>query len=774
MTSLSPQLRHVVHQTVALLGEVLREKTGLKTYARIENLRKTMASLRGRKDQSKIQILNQELKNLSRLDNDERKTIARAFTLMLECMNACENAYRSHKIGLRRLPKSAAKPDRIIYVLTAHPTEARSPENIALFREILKCVQPVFSRDNSEFTSSEKEAIRHGLDLAWLTSVERRRKPRVHDEAEHIYSLLLNQETVSSLIEASREIAPVYIRSWVGGDKDGHSGVDEKTFTDSLGLSRRHLIDISKSALQEVKATLKRTHEWKSLHPRLKRVEVALMALRTLKAGDGRRVRSFRSAFTLLRSSYEELIGTSHPKLTELKRLLHIFPALVVPLEFRESSDVLMKNEPSSAISRMMAALGQVSEGGEPLWYVRGFIISMASELKHMKAAARIVTQVFGEIKIPVIPLFEQSAALQSSTQIVREMLADSEFRKAISQHWHSRVEIMVGYSDSSKESGVLFSRLKINENMRALDRLFQRHRTLTPIFFQGSGGSVDRGGGTILEQTAWWPSGALRNYKVTVQGEMVERSLATPEIIRGQLERIALSASRWPTLARKPLAKPDQALEKFAASVATHYRETLRDPDFLKLIEFVTPYRFLDRLKFGSRPSKRSTKVSLEGLRAIPWILCWTQTRTLFPTWWGVGRAWEKASSAEKRKLKTIAKRDPLFQTYVRALGFTLAKVELSVFAIYLQESALPQNLKSQWFKEFRHEYALALKFARAVLDSKDLIAWRPWLKESIDLRSPMIHPLNLLQILAIQDREIALLRLTAVGISSGMMATG
>src|SRR5690606_29128167 len=120
---------------------------------------------------------------------------------------------------------------------------------------------------------------------------------------------------------------------------------------------------------------------------------------------------------------------------------------------------------------------------------------------------------------------------------------------------WDGYLEIMVGYSDSSKENGVLASRRMIAEAMHGLDRLCKA-RGVTPLFFQGSGGSVDRGGGSIPEQTAWWPSGALRNYKVTLQGEMVERSLATPQITRRQLERIATSAGGWKKAAQRRLVE--------------------------------------------------------------------------------------------------------------------------------------------------------------------------------------------------------------------------
>jgi phosphoenolpyruvate carboxylase len=114
------------------------------------------------------------------------------------------------------------------------------------------------------------------------------------------------------------------------------------------------------------------------------------------------------------------------------------------------------------------------------------------------------------------------------------------------------------------------------------------------------------------------------------------------------------------------------------------------------------------------------------------------------------------------------------VFKTYVRALGYTLAKVRLSVWRIYLDESGLEADHKEEVFQKFCQEFDLATAFAKDLLGTQSLVSWRPWLEESIHLRSPMIHPLNLLQILAMKEKDESLLTVTVTGISSGMMTTG
>lgn len=771
--NLSPRLRELVRLSVAILGDVLKRELGARAFQRIENLRSEMAELRGQPAALVRRSLTRHLRAISGLTPRQRLDLARAFALMLELMNACENAYRSQAIRKRMRFDTGTGPDSILYVLTAHPTEARSPENIWIFHQILQQLTLILDKSRLAFSQAERLSLAHDLEIAWRLPMVRGRKPKVRNEAEHIYSILLNNETLVSLLECGRNLAPVYVRSWVGGDKDGHPGVDEKTFRESLNLSRQGLLKFLEWRMKDVLLTLRnlRAHGMES---RLQTLLKSARGLRKLGPGDGRRVSRFRQDSRLFMRDYERQYGSLHASLIDLKSLLHVFPALVVPLEFRESSDVLLSSPTGRglAIYRMLKSLHQISKGGHPRWYVRGFIVSMTENLSHLQVAADLVRRAMGSVKLPVIPLFEQFAALQNSSKIVTGMLHDPRLSRAIKNHWDQKLEIMLGYSDSSKESGVLRSRLEIAKAMHKLDTLCRRHGVL-PVFFQGSGGSTARGGGSIPEQTAWWSPSALRNYKVTIQGEMVERSLANPEITRGQLERIFQSASNWKEPQHRSL-KQVPAIDAFAARVAKTYQTSIHDPDFLRIVEHATPYPFLNLIKFGSRPNKRSQKLSVSGLRAIPWNLCWTQNRTLLPTWWGVGQAWKQATPQERRILLREAKTHPLFSSFVRIVGLTLAKLEVGVFKLYLDHSGLPKEMTERFMRQLELERKWAVQFASQALGSRKLVPAQPWLAESIHLRSPMIHPLNLLQIVAMKKREADLLRLSVAGISSGMMATG
>ena len=765
---LAPELRRLVKRSVTHLGEVIREEAGEKAFARIEALRLQMTRVRGSSYDSAYEILRRELEGLSRLKTRDRLTIALSFTLMLELMNACENAYRTWRLRSNPKLKLARRPRAIIYVLTAHPTESRSPQTIAIYHEIQRALVQWLDEPHS---TEVETRVRHLLAIAWRLSPSRQRKPTVRDEAEGIYSMVLRNETLAAFIAANRELAPVYLRTWVGGDKDGHPGVNETTLLQSLQAARTHLLKWFEYGLGRVHGLSERIGD-PGLAREIQSLKLKLKTLRLVRPGDGGRITALR----------EQLKGLSdvHPAIGDLRMLMRVFPGLVVPLELRESSDLLMlaaQGKPM-AISKMVRRVHLISRGGDPKWYARGLIISMASQMDHIRAACRVIKREMGEIRLPVIPLFEQNEALSHAPRIASDMIADKALRSAMVKHWGDNLEVMVGYSDSAKETGVLKSRLSIARSIHELDQLYrklQKETPFRPVFFHGSGGSTDRGGGSIDEQTAWWPESALEVYKATIQGETIERSVASPEITRRRLEQIArrVGGSGEAGKRAKPYV-PSGALERFAEAAASLYQAKIREPEFLELVSRATGYRYLTDLRLGSRPAKRGKVLSVQALRAIPWVMCWTQTRVLFPTWWGVGSAWHAATEEERDRLKVDWKSDPLFGSYVKVLASTLARVELPVFQLYLERSGLPSELASRSIREFRREYALALAFIKAITGEHELLWFKPWLSTSILLRAPMIHPLNLIQILTLQDRNPALVRVTATGIASGMLTTG
>ena len=154
--------------------------------------------------------------------------------------------------------------------------------------------------------------------------------------------------------------------------------------------------------------------------------------------------------------------------------------------------------------------------------------------------------------------------------------------------------------------------------------------------------------------------------------------------------------------------------------------------------------------------------------------MLCWTQVRLLLPTWWGVGRAWKELQAPDKLELIKRFRQDPFLQSFAKSFGFTLRKIELGIFNLYLQTSRLSASDKQHWQQQIEAEYRLACDFLRELTGEQELIWERPWLAESIGLRSPNITPLNLIQIIALEQKNDHLLRESVTGIATGMLTTG
>ncbi len=386
--------------------------------------------------------------------------------------------------------------------------------------------------------------------------------------------------------------------------------------------------------------------------------------------------------------------------------------------------------------------------------------------------AFEIQKHLWDKVHLPVVPLFETRSALAGAADIISRFLdSHKEYQDTLRKHWRSRVEVMLGYSDSAKEIGVLASRVHVAQAMHEVEDVLSS-RSWTPVFFHGTGGSVARGGGAVEEQTAWWTPSARRIYKVTVQGEMVARSFASPEHFLGHIQKIDNSCRK---LSKKSAGKaPSPLLVKLARLNAEAYQQCVESPEFLSRVEQTTLYPFLHSLKIGSRPSKRKGLSKVTDLRAIPWVLCWTQARVLFPSWWGFRKAWEGLSSQEHARLRSLAARDPLLATYLKQLGFTLSKVDFAPWFSRIEERAASDAKLLSWRDEFKVEFQASLSLLRRLSGSRNPLWFRPWLGESIHLRRTMIYPLNLLQHIAEDENDEKLLRLSVTGIASGMLTSG
>lgn len=758
------ELRRMVRRVTVVLGKIIQEYEGEQFLARIEYYQDQLKKMRNKKEQSRLVSL---LKILKRESKRDRLKIAHAFAVQLELVNVCETAYRSWRQRMKPMPQGVKSKLQLTYVLTAHPTEARSKVTVDVLNGLEKILSNGFQ---SDFLFDEDE-LTSKMRMLWLQPLSKKEKPSVIDEADYIFPLIFS-ESLFDFILSEKPSYEIRLRSWVGGDKDGHPHVNRTVMRECFAKSRRSLLAVLQSKLDLIIADalmLEQSGEVPKTEIKgLMRLRSELSRLLEISAGDGNRLKAWKIKFKrfIVRSSG---FVKKHHQTNLIKRLVEIFPGFVFPIELREDSSLIKRalDNKTSTIAGMLEELVLIA-GSLPITsYAQGMIISNCESSEDISAACKLVRSITRSSVLPVIPLFETKEALKSCRKIVKTWLQMPLNRDLVRRYWSGSFEVMLGYSDSAKQIGALPSRFLIANAMWEIEKVVRSFH-FEPRFFHGSGGSVARGGGSLKEQIAWWSDRAIAHPKMTIQGEMIQRQFATKEILNSLCNHMATEAMRRKSRSFKPEKNSD--LSDFVTQVAAAYHSLVNDPKVLNQLLDASPFRYLDVLKIGSRPSRRSEPVtSTSSLRAIPWVLCWTQTRLLLPTWWGIGTAWKNLPPASREKLVHLFTTSPFFSSFIKTLAFTLAKVELDVWELYFG-----QNRDEALIAKVRDEHQNALRFVQAVSQQKDLMWHRPWLGESIRLRASTVHILNLLQIIALESDDEALLKESIVGIASGMLTTG
>jgi phosphoenolpyruvate carboxylase len=377
-----------------------------------------------------------------------------------------------------------------------------------------------------------------------------------------------------------------------------------------------------------------------------------------------------------------------------------------------------------------------------------------------------------------VVPLFETLDDLDNARDCIESLLQIDWYRDYIDGHQ----EVMIGYSDSSKDAGQLAAAWGQYRAQEALTELCRREGVRLTLF-HGRGGTVGRGGGpshtAILAQPPGSVAGSLR---VTEQGEVIRFKFGIPEIAVRNLT-LYTSAVLEATLSPGPQPKPEwrRLMNSMATCSMKIYRSLVREePQFVPYFRAVTPEQELAKLPLGSRPAKRKVDGGVESLRAIPWIFAWTQIRLMLPAWLGSGAALKQAlDEGQEPLLHDMYAQWPFFESWIDMLEMVLAKSDVNISAYYENRLASPElgvlgsSLRSRL--EQAVEQVMRIKQETQLLQDNSVI------RQSIDVRNPYIDPLHVLQAeLLFRDRnqpdqrlEQALM-VTMAGISAGMRNTG
>ena len=800
MADTAAPLRRDVRLLGTLLGEVLVEQEGPWLLELVEKIRTDAQA--ARRDATVVDVD-------PALPAEQQALVLRAFGLYFQLANLAEQLHRMRRRredarqgriaresledafrSLADVDLDRARRSSVRLVLTAHPTEA-TRRTILLAH--IRIAEQLYRLDDVRLLPTERheveERVAEEITLLWQTDEVRHDRLRITDEIRHglwffEHSLMT---AAADLLGEWRERLPdapppLLFGSWIGGDMDGNPAAGPATMFEALDRARalalaryrsevralaveiasaRSLVRVSaeleeslardEAELPDYAAEIGARNELEPYRRKLSFMWWRLGNDRYANAGE------LLADLGVIRESLTANGGrrVADGRVAALERMVEIFGFHVAKLDVRLHARDLDGERAREALAG--AAEARRKHGAAAL---DTLIISGTESLDHIRRAQELTD-------LQIVPLFETVDDLDAAPRIVDEMLEGHE----------GPAEVMVGYSDSGKDSGYLAAQWAIYRAQEQLADVAERHGVELTIF-HGRGGSAGRGGGpthaAIASQPASFPPGRL---KVTEQGETISFKYSLLGLARRNLEA-ALAGTLLATFPEKlepPPSESDRAvLDELAAVSRRAYRALVwEEPRFPPFFRAFTPVDELSLLELASRPARRPGGDDfLESLRAIPWVFSWTQNRVLLPAWYGVGTAFASIGAGELRDLYT---RLPFVRTIVDNLEMTLAKSSLSIARGYL-----PLVDDRALWDEIEAEHARTVAGVLAATGVSRLLERQPMIRRSIDLRNPYVDPMNALQVELLrrhragdESAQLPLLRSIA-GIAAALRNTG
>ncbi len=432
---------------------------------------------------------------------------------------------------------------------------------------------------------------------------------------------------------------------------------------------------------------------------------------------------------------------------------------------------------------------------------IRTYIVSMTRDVSDLLAVLVLAKQA-GVTQLAVTPLFETIDDLRRAPDVMTRLFENPVYRRLLAEQDNLQ-EVMIGYSDSSKDGGILTSSWELYKAQEKLWEVARAHGVELRLF-HGRGGTVGRGGGPSHEAIlAQPPDTVAGRIKITEQGEVVSSKYSLPDIALRSLEltTAAVIAASLPRREQQAAQLPvwKAAMEEISAAAFQAYRGTVRETEgFYDYFVQATPVEELQHLRIGSRPAKRKQgSRSLDDLRAIPWVFGWTQSRHLLPGWLAVGTSLSEFIAQSPRKhlqlLREMYEHWPAFHSVVSNIEMTLAKADFQIARQYAERTP-DRKLGQRIFKLLEEEYERTCRVVLQITGEKRLLDNAPVLQRSITVRNPYVDPMSYLQIellarkrtdessgKSVREREpgereklLYAILLTINGIAAGMRNTG
>ena len=441
----------------------------------------------------------------------------------------------------------------------------------------------------------------------------------------------------------------------------------------------------------------------------------------------------------------------------------------------------------------------QIEQQAEPQCNPQSAICNLQSQISNLQSAISNLQSAIHHLRVS--PLFETIDDLRRAPEVMHRLFENPVYRAHLKAQQNVQ-DVMIGYSDSSKDGGILTSSWELYKAQESLWAMARTHGVELKLF-HGRGGTVGRGGGpshaAILAQPTDTVAGRIR---ITEQGEVISSKYSLPEIALRSLE-LTTAAVIEASVTHKVrnherIARWQELMEQISADAFAAYRRFVRDtPGFYDYFTEATPVEELQYLQIGSRPARRQSRSkSLDDLRAIPWVFGWTQSRHLLPGWLAVGTALENFINrsdqsrpiANLELLREMHRDWPFFRSTLSNIEMALAKADFQIARQYARRIA-DQQLARRIFAALEKEYDRACRVVLQITGQKHLLDHSPVLQRSIRVRNPYVDPMSYLQVELLarlrqterkgagrgeQDKLLYAILLTINGIAAGMRNTG